>query len=215
MIITPYLTTSSSFIAQKIYDRVEKLPKYFRKKYFTRKLSELQKIPSKKALKEHIIIVGGGTVGRGLAKALHTNHQVIVIDHDPDVVRQGNKDGLPYVYGTSEHDGVWEKVDLKDAKLLVITMLDHGEALKAINQVKKLCPKIRVFATAHYFSETLNFYKKGVDFVAMPSIIGANMFLKNISQYLENGKLFYIQNYRDEYLHYLENQAEEEKKYKQ
>jgi monovalent cation:H+ antiporter-2, CPA2 family len=214
MIITPYLTTNSSWIAQKIYEQVEKLPKYFRQKYFTRKIRELQKIPSKKALDEHIIILGGGTVGRGLAKALHLNHQILVVDHDPEVVREGIKDGLPYAYGTSEHDGVWEKIDLKDAKLLVITMLDHNEALRAVTHAKKLCPKIKIFATAHYFEETLDYYKLGVDFVAMPSIIGANIFLKNISEFLETGKLYHIQNYKNEYLRYLEDQVEEEKRYK-
>ena len=214
MIVTPYLTTNSSWFAQKIYDQVEKLPPYFRKRYFTRKLKELQQIPSKKSLEDHIIIVGGGTVGRGLAKALHKNHQVIVIDHDPEVVRQGKKDGLPYAYGTGEHDGVWEKIDLKDAKLLVITMLNHDEAMMAIHKVKSICPTIKVFATAHYYYQTLNYYKAGVDFVAMPSIIGANMFLQNISQFLETGELYHIQNFKTEYLRYLEDQVEEESKYK-
>jgi len=214
MIITPYLTTSSSKVAQLFFNRVEKLPHYFRKKFFTRKIRELQKIPNKKELKDHIIIIGGGTVGRGLAKALKGNHQVLVIDHDPEVVRQGIKDKLPYVYGSSEHEGVWDKIDLKDAKLLVITILEHEEALKSIEQVKKLCPKIKIFATAHYFSQTLDYYKAGVDFVAMPSIIGSNIFLQNISSFLENGKLYQIQNFKTEYLRYLEDQVEEEAKYK-
>jgi CPA2 family monovalent cation:H+ antiporter-2 len=214
MIITPYLTTNSSYLAQKIYNQVEKLPNYFEKNYFNRKITELQKIPSKKELKNHIIILGGGTVGRGLVKALYTNHQVLVVDHDPEVVREGLKDGLPYAYGTSEHDGVWDRADLKDAKLLVITMLNHDEAKFAIKNAKKVCPDIKIFATAHYFEDTLNYYKMGVDFVAMPSIIGANIFLKNISEFLETGKLYQIQNYKNEYLRYLEDQVEEEQRYK-
>jgi monovalent cation:H+ antiporter-2, CPA2 family len=214
MIITPYLTTNSSWFAQKIYNQVEKLPNYFKKNYFNRKLTQLQKIPNKKELKNHIIILGGGTVGRGLAKALCTNNQLIVIDHDPEVVREGIKDNLPYAYGTSEHDGVWKRVDLKDAKLLVITMLNYDEAKNAINNAKKICPKIKIFATAHYFKDTLNYYKLGVDFVAMPSIMGANIFLKNISEFIETGKLYQIQNYKDEYLKYLEDQVQEEQRYK-
>jgi Kef-type K+ transport system membrane component KefB/voltage-gated potassium channel Kch len=214
MIITPYLTTNSSRIAQRIYNRVEKLPKYFRKDYFRRKIDELQKVPTKKDLSEHIIIIGGGTVGRGLAKALNTTNQILVVDHDPEVVKQGNIDGLPYMYGNSDNEGLWEKIDIKDAKLVVITILQHEEALEIIKQIRSENSEIKIFATAHYFSETLSYYNANVDFVAMPSIMGSNIFLQNISEFLSEGKLFKIQNFKDEYLNYLKEQALEEKKYK-
>lgn len=214
MIITPYLTTNSSRLAQVFYERVEKLPKYFRKSYFKRKIIELQKIPNKKQLKDHIIIIGGGTVGRGLAKALYPNKQIVVMDHDPEVVKQGIIDGMPYIYGTSQNEEIWNKVDIKEAKLVVITILEHEEAIEMIKQIKEFNPEVNIFATAHYFSQTLSYYKAGVDFVAMPSVMGSNIFLQNISQFLNEGKLFEIQNFKDEYLRYLEEQAIEETKYK-
>jgi len=215
MIITPYLTTSSSRVAQFFYEETKHLPKSMHRKFFERKIHELQKIPSKQTLKNHIIIIGGGTVGRGLAKSLiNAGKQILVVDHDPEVVRQGVKDGLPFVYGTSEHEALWGRVDLKDAKLLVITVLNMEEAVSVIKQAKIISPKLKIFATSHYFSETLRFYKNGVDFVSMPSIIGSNMFLQNIYTFIETGKLYHIQNFKDEYLRYLEDQVDEEKKYK-
>ncbi len=215
MIITPYLTNSSSKVAQFFYKETKHLPNTMHRKFFERKIKELQKMPSKQALKKHIIILGGGTVGRGLAKALlASGKQVVVIDHDPEVVRQGQKDKLPYIYGTSEHEALWGRVNLKDAKLLVITVLNIEEAISLIKQAKIICPKLTVFATSHYFFETLAFYKEGVDFVSMPSIIGSNMFLQNIYTFIETGKLYHIQNFKGEYLRYLEDQAEEERKYK-
>jgi monovalent cation:H+ antiporter-2, CPA2 family len=215
MIITPYLTTSSSRVAQFFYNQTKHLPPSMHRTFFERKIHELQKIPSKKALKDHILIIGGGTVGRGLAKALiHSGKQVLVIDHDPEVVRQGVKDGLPYIYGTSEHEALWGRVDLKDAKLLLITVLNMDEAISLIKQSKIIAPGLKIFATSHYFTETLAFYKQGVDFVSMPSIIGSNMFLQNIYTFIETGKLHHIQNFKDEYLRYLEDQVEEERRYK-
>ena len=215
MIITPYLTTSSSRLAQLFYDQTRHLPKSMHKKFFERKIHDLQKIPSKKALNDHVIIIGGGTVGRGLAKSLiHTGQQVIVIDHDPEVVRQGVKDGLPYMYGTSEHEALWGRIDLKDAKLLVITVLEMDEAISVVKQAKLISPKLKIFASSHYFTETLAFYKAGVDFVSMSTVIGSNMFLQNIYTFIETGKLYHIQNFKDEYLKYLEDQVEEERRYK-
>jgi CPA2 family monovalent cation:H+ antiporter-2 len=215
MIITPYLMNSSSKVAQFFYLKTRVLPRSLRRDFFTRNIDELEKIPAKKELKDHIVIVGGGTVGRGLAKALMRNHQVIVIDRDPEVVAQGKKDNLPYAYGTFENEALWERLDLGDAKLLVLTILNHREAINMVKQAKLYCPKITIFAVAHYFSDTLDFYNNKVDFVAMPSIIGSNIFLENISTFIESGKLFNVQNFKNEYIDYLKEQAEEEKRYRQ
>ena len=214
MIITPYLTTSSSRVANFFYEKAEKLPRGIRKEFFRRKIDELGSIPSKKALKNHIIIVGGGTVGRGLTKALQKANQIIIVDHDPEVVRQGLKDNLPYVYGSAENEMIWDRLDLKDAKLMVITIPNHKEAEKIVSQTKILAPKLTIFASSHYFNETLDFYKKGVDFVAMTTIMGLNVFLENISTFLDSGKLHHVQNFKTEYITYLERQVEEEKKYR-
>ncbi|MEK6959323.1 MAG: cation:proton antiporter [archaeon] len=214
MIVTPYIANTSSKMASFIYKGVEKLPHGFRRPFFNRRLDELTHIPNKKDLSDHIVIVGGGTVGRGLARALGSTHKVVVVDYDPEVVKQGQKDGLTYIYGTSENEAVWDRVAIQDAKLLVVTILRHSEAINIIRTVKRLRPNLAIFATAHYFSNTLDFYKSGVDFVSMPSIIGSNIFLENISKYMETGKLMHIQNFRTEYLSYLERQVQEEKKYK-
>jgi len=214
MIVTPYLMVSSSKVSLFFYDKIKKLPKKLRRDFFNRRLDELQKIPSKKALENHIIVIGGGTVGRSLAKALERNYQVLIVDHDPEIVRLAQSDGLKYVYGSSENDALWDRLDLDDAKLVVITILNHREAINLVKQAKKASPKITIFAVAHYFSDTLDFYKNGVDFVCMPSVIGSNIFLENISKFIESGKLFYIQNYKDEYMQYLEQQSCEEKRYR-
>jgi CPA2 family monovalent cation:H+ antiporter-2 len=213
MITTPYFMVSSSRVAQFLYEIVKKLPKSMRKDFFNRKLEELEKVPAKRVLENHIIIIGGGTVGRGLAKALMKNNQVLVVDHDPEVVAQGQRDGLPYVYGSSENETLWERLDLGDAKLMVITILNHREALAILREAKELCPKLTIFSIAHYYSNALDFYNKGVDFVAMPSVMGSNIFLENIYTFLGSGAISTVQSLKNEYLEYLKEQVAEEKKY--
>ncbi|MFA6399042.1 MAG: NAD(P)-binding protein [archaeon] len=184
-----------------------------RKEFFNRKLEELENVPAKRVLKDHIIIIGGGTVGRGLAKALMKNNQVFVVDHDPEVVAQGQRDGLPYVYGSSENETLWERLDLVDAKLMVITILNHREALAIVREARAIYPNLPIFSIAHYYSNALDFYNKGVDFVAMPSVMGSNIFLENIYTFLGSGKLATVQSLKNEYIDYLQEQVAEEKKY--
>jgi CPA2 family monovalent cation:H+ antiporter-2 len=213
MIITPYVMESSSRIAQYFYDRASKLPHSIRRGFFRRKLDELEKLPSKKELDDHIIILGGGTVGRELTKALLRDNQVIVVDKDPEVVMQGQRDGLPYVYGTSDNEVLLDKLDLPNAKMLVITILDHTEAINMIKQVKKFARKLPVFAIAHYFSDSLDFYKSGAEFVCMPAVIGSNVFLQKITEFINTGKMAKVNRFENEFINYLEEKVREEKKY--
>ena len=48
------------------------------------------------------------------------------------MVAQGQADGLPYVYGSSESDSLWDRLDLTDAKLIVITILNHRESINLV-----------------------------------------------------------------------------------
>jgi len=215
MIVSPYIMGSSSKVAQFFYGKAKVLPKHMRTGFFRRKLDELEVLPSKKELGDHIVIVGGGTVGRGLAKQLKRNNQGIVIDHDPDVVEQGQKEGLPFVYGTSENEALFDKLDLPDAKLFIISILNHAEASNMVEQVRRFNRKLPIFAIAHYFSDALDFYKKGVEYVCMPSVIGSNSFMQKISEFIDTGKNAKADRFRNEFINYLEEKVKEEKKYRQ
>jgi len=214
MLITPYLTNSSSKVSKLLSHASEGLPKFMKGKYFRRKIEELERLPTKRALKDHIIIIGAGTIGGGIAKALSPIQQTIVLDNDPEVVDMGTSEGLNYVYGSPDNEIVWEKIDLVDAKLLVIAIPNHKEALEMIKEAKKINPDVTIFASAKYFMETLDFYKSGADYVSMPYVIGSNLFLENISKFLKTGKVHLIQNFKTEYIRYLEEKVEEERKYK-
>ncbi|VVB75686.1 Calcium-gated potassium channel MthK [uncultured archaeon] len=215
MIVSPYLMGSSSKVGQFFYNKAKHLQRHLRTGFFRRKLDELEVMPSKKELENHIIIVGGGTVGRGLAKELRKNNQVLVIDHDPDVVEQGQREGLPFVYGTSENETLFDKLDLPDAKLFIISILNHSESINMIKQVRKFNRKLPIFTIAHYFSDALDFYKQGAEYVCMPSVIGANSFMQKISEFIDTGKNAKVNKFKTEFMDYLEEKVKEEKKYRQ
>ncbi len=215
MVVTPYLANSSSKISQMVYDFARKIvPRNANKNYFNRNIKKFEELPSKRELNNHIVIFGGGTIGSGLAKTLQKNYQTIVVDNDPEVVSAGQKDKLNYTYGTTENTELFERIDLKDAKLVVIAIPNHKEGLKIIEETKKVNKQVPIFAAAHYFYETQQYYRAEVDFVFMPYVAGANVILENISKFMETGKLFKIQNFQTEYMRYLEDKVEEEKRYR-
>ncbi|MFA5357708.1 MAG: NAD-binding protein [archaeon] len=216
MIITPYIAGSSSRISALVHSHAKKISKHKKflklSGYFNRQIDALEKLPSKWELKNHIIIVGSGTTGGTLAKALHPHRQVIILDSNPETVRIGIKEGMNYAYGDPDNDEMLDKIDIKDAKLLVLTVPVHERAIRFMEEARKANKKIAVFATAHHFYEALDFYKKGADLVLMPYIMGSNAFLENVSRYMETGKVEQTRGIMDEYLRYLEEKTEEERK---
>jgi hypothetical protein len=209
MALTPYLTNSKNYFLRKIITRTREILSEFDKGHFCRKINALEKINSKKILKEHIIIIGGGTIGRGLASGLAKTNNIVVIDHDPEVVEEANAVGLNYVCASTENEEIWNKVDLLNSKLMIVTILKHKEAVETIKQALQRNPKIKIFALAHYFTDALEFYKLGVHFVAMPSILGSNAFLEKIIHEVEGKKE--STGPKSAYLAYLEEKAIEEK----
>jgi CPA2 family monovalent cation:H+ antiporter-2 len=216
MIITPYIAGTSSRVSALVHSYTKKISRHKKfsklRGYFNRQIDSLEKLPNKSELKNHIIIVGSGTTGGTLARALHPYKKVIILDSNPETVRIGIKEGMNYTYGDPDNDEMLDKINIKEAKLLVLTVPVHERAVRFMEGARKANKKIVVFATAHHFYEALDLYKKGADLVLMPYIMGSNAFLENVSKYMETGKIKQTRGIMDEYMRYLEEKAEEERK---
>ncbi len=213
MMTTPYLIENSN----AIYDRIEHiLRRLFPKRsysFLSSRMKGLEKLPDKKKLKGHTILVGAGVFGSGLIGLLKDRGTFLVVDHNPYVVKDLIKKKLHAIYGSPQNEEVWEKISLNNAKLVIITIPDAKEAAKLAKKVKKINPKATVFARAHYYGDALLLYECKADFVCMPHVIGGNVFLQSIGKYLDSGKLSTIVNLEEEYLQYLKEKAKEEKRH--
>ncbi len=206
MAATPYLMEHST----AVYSRARKLSFWnlLRFAQFSRKLSNLESLPA--GLRSHVAIAGSGTMGFGIASALHKIHPLVVVDHDSKKIMRNIREGINAIYGSAENQEVWEKVNLKDAKLLVIAIPDMEASLRLLKHAKALNPSIVVFARSSDYSYALKLYENGTDFVIMPYVVATNVFLEKIAAFLESGKLHEISKLRDEFITYLREEVEGE-----
>ena len=58
--------------------------------------------------------------------------QVVVVDHDPEIVKSLAEEKIEAVYGTPESEGLWDRIDLKQAKLLVVSIPNIKNSLEMI-----------------------------------------------------------------------------------
>ncbi len=211
MILAPYLMRSHRKI-NKIFEKASiYLPKKLKRKRFCTKLSNLENIPSK--LKDHVLILGGGTMGFNIAKAIYQHYPTLVLDQDSEVVYSCIRQGIKASYGDAEEVDILLKANPKDAKLVILAIPNIKASLKALDFIKKENKNVPVFARAHYYNDSLKLYENGVDFVCMPHIVGGNMFLENIGKFLDTGKLSTVINLQDEYMKYLLEKAKEERQH--
>ncbi|HEX5787202.1 MAG TPA: cation:proton antiporter [Woeseiaceae bacterium] len=97
------------------------------------------------ALKDHVVIFGYGRIGQNVGHVLEEEGiPFIALDLDPARVRQARLAGEPVFYGDGTDREVLKAVDIRTARLLVISHADTAAGLKALHHVKALRPDLPV-----------------------------------------------------------------------
>lgn len=182
-----------------------------RQSFLYRRINNLGNVPEK--MSGHIVIFGGGTVGANIAEALSRHAKVVVVDSDPEVVCAFMCKGINAVYGSVDNSEAWQKAAVDKAKLVVIAVPSTKPSLALVRKIKKSNPRQKIFARAHYFHDALALYEAGADAVIMPHVIGSNIFVKKILEYIDTGKVEeFSEAYRDLFTFYLREKSREERK---
>ncbi len=214
MIITPHLMNYSPRLANAVTLRLNKWFNLSQIRLLNRKIDDLRKLPESKKLEGHIVVIGAGIIGRRLSRKLKISNRVLLVDADPEVVKQGQDDKLPFVYGTSEDEELLEHLFLNNAKLIVVTIPTHKEAINFVRAVKNASPKSTVFCNASHFYDAQDFYENKVDYVSMTNILGINDLYKKITEFNGKDKVFVNKKAKQSHLKYIEEEAKEELRYK-
>ncbi|MCR4369433.1 MAG: NAD-binding protein, partial [archaeon] len=125
-------------------------------------------------------------------------------------VWDNNQRGINAVYGSVDNDEIWKKVRIENATVLVLAIPRTKKALPLLLYARKVNPKIAIFGRARYFSEALTLYEHGVDFVIMPHVVGSNVFVEKVGEYLRTGNMDEIRNLNTEFIEYLREKAKRE-----
>ncbi|MEK6957901.1 MAG: cation:proton antiporter [archaeon] len=210
MALTPYLMSYSNAIYGALDLFVRRFAPSAKKSVLLHaRISELEAVPQ--GLKNHVLIFGGGLVGSGIASVLHGKHNLIVVDNDSEVVWGNLQKGIKSVYGSADNEGLWRKLNIEKAEVLVIAIPRAKDAFSLVEYAKKVNPEIPVFARARYFKDSRTLYEKGADFVIMPHVIGGNVFVQKVVEYLHTGDMNGISNFQTEFMAYLRDKAKEER----
>lgn len=215
LVITVSMASTPYFMEHNdgIYSFLNKIGKHFFPAIYRTKFGKREKKLEyllKKPLEKHTIIIGTGMLGQQLVSALKETHSLIAVDHDSDVVQKLINKKLPIVYGEADNRETWQKIGLAKAKVLLLTIPDTNKVATVIRNAKKINPEIVAIAKARNFKDALELYKSDADYVVLPEVIGSNVLLKHLTDFLETGHRHRISNLQDEFITYLKEKTKEE-----
>ena len=107
-------------------------------------------IEPKQSLVAHAVICGYGGVGRVIGAALQRRGlPFVVIDEDPRVVRQLRADGIPALLGNAANRQLLERVNLSQARVLVVAMGDALAARQVVDYARQVNAHLDIVVRTH------------------------------------------------------------------
>jgi len=125
------------------------------------------------SMRDHVVIVGSGRVGRHLAATLGAqNVPRLVVESNPHVLRKLQALSVPVLYGDAANSEILQHAALPHARSLVITVPDDASALAMVKAARELAPNLRILARASSWNGARQLLDAGVQHIVRPELEG-------------------------------------------
>ena len=120
----------------------------------------------------HVVIIGGGRVGRATARALAKRGlRYTIVEEMPERIRNDKY----YIEGSAARIEVLEDAKINEASTVIITTGEDDTNIYLTLYCRKLCPEIQIISRANTERNVGTLHRAGADFVASYASMGANM----------------------------------------
>lgn len=124
-------------------------------------------------MRDHVVIVGSGRVGRHLAEMLgRQNIPRLVVESNPTVLVKLQSLQIPVLYGDAANSEILRHASLPHARALVITVPDDVAALAMVEAARKLAPDVRIVARASSWEGGRRLRAAGARRIVRPELEG-------------------------------------------
>ena len=178
MAVTPFISS----VAPYVTDSVMRLPIPSRLKSGLYPL-EREKKASKN---DHLVIIGFGVNGRNLNRAATVaGIPHVIVDMNPETVRQERKTGKPIFYGDATQETVLHHAGIHAARVVVVAISDAAATRRIIEIIRRLNPKVQVIARTRFLKEVKPLYELGANEVVPEEFeTSVEIFTRVLKKYL-------------------------------
>ena len=196
-VITILLSTYTILRADDIYKKIHHVLRLFERK----KASEPTLAPN--MTKKDYVLIGASRIGAIILQ--HFPHsETLVIDFDPSIVERLQKRGVNAVLGDIADRELLEDLGIQQAKMVVSTSPDLQDTLALIEYIKgfsrlpgRQAGRPRLIVRAEHSRDAALLYKKGVDYVIVPSLTSGHYIGEILADTRERSKSLWHARERD------------------
>jgi len=179
MIMTPFLISYATPLA----DMVMRLPIPV---WFGRGFWPLPEQPDTHKYSDHLIIIGYGLNGRYLASAAKISRiKYIIIEMNPETVRQESEKGEPIFYGDATNAVIFNYAQIKKARIVVVAISDIIATRSIVQLARELNRNVHIIVRTRFVAEVDLLYELGVDEVITEEFeTSIEIFTRVLTKYL-------------------------------
>lgn len=144
----------------------------------------------------HLILLGCDRTGSEILEKVH-DHDIVVIDHDPEILGKLEKEGYISVYGEADSVEVLERTGIKNAKMVISTVPDFETNKWLANKIRDMDKDIKFISRADTKRQALELYRKGADRVVLPERIAGDKMFEEVKR-VKEGKVEELEEERRE-----------------
>jgi len=112
----------------------------------------------------HLVIIGYGVNGRNLGRAARIGGiPHVIIDMNPDSVRQARKEGEAIIYGDATTEGVLDHAGIRQARTAVVAINDPVATRRIVGLCREMNPGIFLVVRTRYIVEVPVLREIGAD----------------------------------------------------
>ena len=145
-----------------------------------------------KELADHVLMFGANRTGYHLLKTVEAfGDNVVVVDHNPEVIRRLQHRGVESVYGDMDDYELLRDLGLSGARMVISTVPNTSANLYLVKRVRDENPQALVITTADQISDALAMYAAGADYVILPHLLGgeqAAQIVEGVEAHLQDAR---------------------------
>lgn len=140
------------------------------------------------ALTDHLVIIGYGVNGRNLSRtAKSAGIPYVIIEFNPDTVRQMKEKGEPIVYGDARQSTILQHVHAQEARVAVVAISDAEATEAVVAQLRLLSKAIYIIVRTRYVKEMEELSRLGANEVIPEEFeTSIEIFSRVLKKYLIN-----------------------------
>lgn len=164
-LITIFISTYLVLYSDAIYRKLRPLLALFERSHLAEPVLKPEAYRS--------VLFGYSRIGFELLSSLQAKYSpVLVVDHDPTVVKKLNEASVAAYYGDADDPDFIRSLPTQEISVAVSTIPELGTNLFLLQELRTANASVSFVAVAHQISDALALYQAGTSFVILPHFLG-------------------------------------------